>query len=427
MIGTAFALVMSGIQNKHIDMTQGLQGEPQMKILIKYIWFFLLASLCFFGCSTTQSARQCRFDVSKTSASWDMQTLDQAFQLACDVGTTTLMVVTDGKIVSSMGDIDRPLYTHSARKALLSALIGQHLGTGSNQINLESTLAELGINDEPHPLTPCQQQAKVLHLIKSVSGINHEAAAEGGLLKHEKDKRLGSKPNPPGIIWAYNNWDYNALTTIFEQRTGMSVYQAFQSGIADPLEMQDFSQDSVFYVTDKNLSKHSKAGFKMSARDLAKFGQLYLNKGNWKGRQIIPAAWIERIATDYVETGKKGMDSAHSYLWWLPVDKKSREMGIPEGTYIARGFGSQVVVVIPAWETVIVHQFDTQQTIHYVKELMEKKGTNFKQAINYIYVCKFPLFSLNAFCRQCGWTANFLSDNNFVKIFSKIIEAHIEN
>ena len=73
------------------------------------------------------------------------------------------------------------------------ALAGQHLGTGPKQINLESTLAELNINDQPNPLTPLQQQAKVLHLIKSVSGINHEAAAEDGLLKKEKDSGTVNK------------------------------------------------------------------------------------------------------------------------------------------------------------------------------------------------------------------------------------------
>jgi CubicO group peptidase (beta-lactamase class C family) len=205
------------------------------------------------------------------------------------------MVVTKGEVVKSMGGLDEPLRVHSVRKALLSTIVGQHVGKGPDQINLDSTLAELNINDKPNPLTPLQQQAKVLHLIKSISGINHAAAAEAGLMQAEKDKRLGHEPNPPGTVWAYNNWDYNTLTTIFEQETGMTVYEAFKTGIAEPLGMQDFTKNSFSYEYEKRLSKHPKAGFKMSARDLAKFGQLYLDKGKWGGRQIIPAAWIERI------------------------------------------------------------------------------------------------------------------------------------
>ena len=137
--------------------------------------------------------------------------------------------------------------------------------------------AELNINDKPNPLTSQQQLAKVLHLIKSISGINHAAAAEAGLMEAEKDRRLGHEPNPPGTVWAYNNWDYNALTTVFEQETGKTVYEAFKTGIAQPISMQDFTRSSVFYEYERHISRHPKAGFKMSARDLARFGQLFLN------------------------------------------------------------------------------------------------------------------------------------------------------
>ena len=130
-----------------------------------------------------------------------------------------------------------------------------------NQINLNSTLAELYINDSPNSLTELQQQATVLHLIKSISGINHKAAGEGGTMQPEKDRRLGHKPNPPGTIWAYNNWDYNALTTIFEQETGMTVYEAFKVGIAEPLELQDFNENSVFYSSQRKIFRASKSRF----------------------------------------------------------------------------------------------------------------------------------------------------------------------
>jgi CubicO group peptidase (beta-lactamase class C family) len=347
--------------------------------------------------------------------------LDEAFKFACDLGSNNLIVVTNGEVVKSMGELDKPLHLHSVRKALLSAIVGQHVGMEPNQINLESTLAELGINDEPRPLTPFQQQAKVLHLIKSTSGINHPAAAEGGLMERDKNIRLGHKPNPPGTVWAYNNWDYNALTSIFEQETGLTIYEAFKKGIAEPLEMQDFNEKSVYYEYATELSMHPKAGFSMSARDLAKFGQLYLNKGKWKGKQIIPKEWIDRITDDYTVTGKKLLRSGHGYLWWVPVDSKSREMGIPDGTYAATGFGSQRIVVIPRWDTVIVHQVNV---IDCIVSVMKKQETTIKGAIIHLYMCKFALFSLRKDCQKCGGAANFF-DSGFVKILSKIVDARI--
>ena len=63
----------------------------------------------------------------------------------------------------------------------------------------------------------------------------------------DKQRLLGTAPNVPGTVWAYNNWDYNALTTIFEQSTGLRVAQAFLKGIAHPLAMQDYRPAAVFY------------------------------------------------------------------------------------------------------------------------------------------------------------------------------------
>ena len=392
-----------------------------MRVLKHVVWLIATAFIIN-GCATcSRNETECNLAKTEVNPVWDAEKLDEAFQFACELGSTNLIVATNGEVIKSMGELDKPLRLHSVRKALLSAIVAQHVGTGPNQINLETTLAELEINDKPNPLTPLQQQAKVLYLLKSTSGINHPAAAEGGLMEKDKHKRLGQKPNPPGTVWAYNNWDYNALTTIFIQETGLSIFEAFKEGIADPLGMQDFGKDAVYLEYERELSMHPKAGFKMSARDLAKFGQLYLNKGKWNGKQIIPEEWIDRITDDYTITGKKLLRSGHGYLWWVPVDNKSREMGIPEGTYVATGFGSQRIVVIPHWDTVIVHQVNV---IDCIVSVMKKQQTTFKGAIIHLYMCKFPLFSWREDCQNCGFVANFL-DSGFVKILSRIIDARI--
>jgi CubicO group peptidase (beta-lactamase class C family) len=368
----------------------------------------------------------CPLTPAETTIGWDVSKLDEAFRFACELGTTTLIVATNGEVVRTMGDLAAPHRVHSVRKALLSALVGQHVGARPRQINLENTLAELGIDDEPVPLTGQQKEAKVLHLIKSVSGINRPAAAEGGLMQKDKDRRLGQTPNTPGTKWAYNNWDYNALTTIFVQETGLSVYAAFTEGIADPLGMQDFGKAAVALEYERGLSIHPKAGFTLSARDLLKFGQLCLNKGDWQGREIVPPSWIDRITQDYTLTGRAGLRSAHGYLWWVPVDEKSRLMGVPVGTYIATGFGSQRIVVIPAWNTVIVHQVDTRPFFKCCRELMSELGYGFKDAVTDIFVkCRYLGTLSGSFCRRCGWAFNFVEGESFVRIFEKILEARI--
>ena len=131
----------------------------------KFIAMLLVLALAMFiyGCAASQEKAECNFSNTKDDSMWDMQKLDEAFELACELGSTTLVLTTNGNVVKSMGDLQTSYRVHSARKALLSALVGQHVGAGPNQIKLNSTLAELYIDDSPNSLTELQQQATVLH------------------------------------------------------------------------------------------------------------------------------------------------------------------------------------------------------------------------------------------------------------------------
>ncbi|MCW5772877.1 MAG: serine hydrolase [Rhodospirillaceae bacterium] len=327
---------------------------------------------------------------------WNAAALDRAFAYAQSLGTDSLAVVTDGVVVRAMGDLGRRYDVHSMRKAFLSALVGQHLGPGAGRIDLDATLAALDIDDFPKPLSPRQRRATVLHLVKSISGIDHLAAAEDGQAA-ERTRRLGSGENEPGTKWAYNNWDYNALTTIFERRTGMGIAAAFQAGIAAPLGMEDYTPASVRYVGDPGVSQHRAAMFRMSARDLVRFGQLYLSLGTWNGKQVLPRGWVARITGDYTATGDRGLHAGHGYLWWIP----GPETGLPPGTYWALGLGFQAVFVIPAWKTVIVHQADTTafraRVVATAREQNIGIGAALEQVVLY---CLAPANASSDYCRN---------------------------
>jgi len=346
---------------------------------------------------------------------WNPEALDRALDYAKSLSTDTLMIVTDGVVVRSFGDLHRPRMTHSMRKALLSALVGQHAGPGPKQLDLDATLKELGIDDEPGPLSPLQSQAKVLHLIKNTSGINHAAAAEAGLTQ-EKDRRLGDGENAPGTVWAYNNWDHNVLTSVFESATGLSVGEAFKSGIADRIGMQDFSTASVSYVSEPQVSQHRAAMFEMSARDLASFGQLYLSKGNWRGDQVIPGSWVERIVSDQTPTGDPGLKSGHGYLWWIP----GPETGLPRGTYFAWGLGQQALFVLPEWRTVVVHQADMQEFLERLLEITKEEQIDTATALERLALhCLEISHAGSDFCRD----DRFILRREFDRLISLIVQA----
>ncbi|MDQ0316681.1 serine hydrolase domain-containing protein [Amorphus orientalis] len=340
--------------------------------------------------------------------------LDYLSRLSADA----FVIVTDGEIVASLGPLDTVYNVHSVRKAMLNAVVGQHVGDAPDELPLDATLEQLGIDDEPDPLTPLQRQATVLHLVRSMSGINHPAAAEGGLTA-DKDKRLGHDENQPGSVWAYNNWDYNALTTILEEQTGQSVAEAFKSGIADPLGFQDFSEESVSRSVELDLSQHPAAAFRLSARDLARFGQLYLDGGVVDGKAVLPATWIDRISNDYVDTGMPGLRGGHGYLWWIP----DAETGLPEGSFFGWGLGQQAVFVVPVWDTVIVHQSDTTEFIKRWLNL-QREGVDGDTALEQIVVeCLQKGGPAIEFCRE----HRFTSRREFDGLISLIADARLSD
>jgi len=283
---------------------------------------------------------------------WDEAKLEKVLDHAKDIGTFALVIQTDGEIIASFGEIDSTTRIHSVRKAILSALVFQHL----DQIALEATLGELDIQDAPIPLSPIQETAKVIHLLKSTSGINHPAVSQLGSMQRDRDLLLGKEDNIPGLKWAYNNWDYNALSTIFEQETALSMEEAFRSGIAEPLGIENYD---VFYRRDTSLSIHPKVGFRLSAVAMAKFGQLFLQEGRWKGQQLIPAKWIRKIPKEFTPTANQNNERfGHGYLWWIQA--KGYAGGLPQGSFVATGAWGQRILVIPAWNTVVAHKTMTE-------------------------------------------------------------------
>ena len=277
---------------------------------------------------------------------WSSARLEGVRQHAESLGTAALMILTDGEVVAAWGDVERTFVMASIRKSLLSALYGIYRAEGP--IDLSQTMADLGIDDEP-PLTNAEKQATVADLLKARSGVYHEAASETPGARNARPLR-GS--HPPGAFWYYNNWDFNVLGTIFEQRTGIGIYDALEQRLGRPLQMQDFTADNGRYYDQEALSAHPVYHFDMSARDMARFGLLYLRRGCWRGRQLIPAAWIDRSTTPYSDVGDERR--GYGYMWWIG---KAEAFG-GHALYMARGGDGHALYVVPALDVVVVHRID---------------------------------------------------------------------
>ncbi len=326
-------------------MYKGLKRPPKLKSItsLSIVFFFLISAT---------SHAQDRFPgetwmqyTSPEEAGWSSEKLKDAMAFSDSIGSAAFMLVYDGAVITTKGDIERRYMCHSVRKSFLSALYGVHAGDGNIKVN--KTLAELNIDDKD-ALTSIEKQAKILDMLKARSGVYHPAAYETAGMKRIRPKR-GS--HAPGTFWYYNNWDFNTLGFIFEQETGAKIFEEFDRRIAGPLQMEDYRARDGYYHLEPEHSIYPAYPFRMSARDMARFGLLYLNNGNWQGKQLIPAAWVRETAQSY---SKARGDTGYGYMWWILGGDFEKY-----GAYTASGVGAQTITVLPKLDIVFVHRVDT--------------------------------------------------------------------
>jgi CubicO group peptidase (beta-lactamase class C family) len=337
------------------------KSSPANSSHIKIVSTLILFSTIFFLCNCSDEPVAPVPDpneleyVTPEDVGYSSQKLEDARQFAEQSGFDAVMTLYDGKILFSWGNVTQNYWTHSIRKSLLSALYGIHVYNGN--INLNATMEDLNIDDIPPSLTNEEKQATVMDLIKSRSGIYHEAAAEDQTMIDLRPQR-GS--HPPGTFYYYNNWDFNVAGVILEQQTGKGIFEEFERIIAKPIGMQDFRAENCIYQYELEKSMHPAYPFRMSARDMARFGALFQKNGVWKGQHIIPVGWIDESTTVYslVDTT---FGVGYGYMWKI----------YPEGSVVSQMMGGyrifghtglggiQALMIIPDLKLVIVERTNT--------------------------------------------------------------------
>ncbi len=282
---------------------------------------------------------------------WSQQGLQEVFTFTDSIGTAALLIVSDGVVIASRGRVEHSFRAHSLRKSMLSALVG--IAVHEGVIDTTHTLGQLGINDSGQ-LTTMERTASVIDLLAARSGVYHSAASETSDARAGRPARGSYQPDKH---WYYNNWDFNALGTIYSQLTGQSVGEAFEALLAGPLGMEDFQLHEHFrYQHEPEYSQHPAYKFRVSARDLARFGTLFLNEGRWEDSQILPAAWVVQSTTMRSRTDQRGTKSGYGLMWWVTGPNA---LGLPEGSFTASGSGGQRMTILPGAATIIVHLMDT--------------------------------------------------------------------
>jgi len=267
--------------------------------------------------------------------------MDQVVDALRALPTTAFLVLDGDEVVLDYGDNVTPTYLASARKSVLSVLFGGPITSGV--VALDATLDDLGI-DDIGGLLPGERRATVRDLLTARSGVYHPAATGTGL--------EGSAPprgsQPPGAWFHYNNWDFNALGTIFERCTGRGVFDALAEDLAAPLGFEDFDPGRQRLLGRPDRSVHLAHHFFLSGRDLGRIGRLMIRRGRWGDRQIVPASWVAESTSVQVDRGP-GAPLDYGYLWWVP-------RGLPAGSFLALGNFGQYMLGVPPLDLVIVHR-----------------------------------------------------------------------
>ncbi|WP_086030530.1 DUF2306 domain-containing protein [Tenacibaculum holothuriorum] len=279
--------------------------------------------------------------------------------------TTSMLVLENGKIVFEYGDISEISNLNDAKISILSMLFGKYIEDGS--INLNETIEDNNVNDFLG-LLPIEKQATIDHLLSSSSGVLYSDKDRRNFTLFENKKRGSVQP---GEYFSFNNWDYNVATYILEKKSGNNFHKEIEQQLAIPLEFQDWNikNQSEDYTHNSKFDTHYTH---LSTRDMAKIGQLMLQEGKWKGKQIIPKNWIKKITSsvipiDTVRTRIGGdisspLQETYGYLWW----GFDRFYDNPDfnGAYTAWDMTGQFITVIPKRNVVVVHKTKLDYLTH---------------------------------------------------------------
>ncbi len=158
------------------------------------------------------------------------------------------------------------------------------------------------------------------------------------LKKYTYDVKIKVEPD---LRYEYQSVNAQLLSFAIEKATGKTTGRYLQEKIWEPLGMEYYA--SWNYDSEKNKNTKAFCCLNARARDFAKFGRLYLNKGDWNGKQIISEEWIKR-STSVINNSFDSQGYHYTYMWRV----------MDSGAFFAKGLLGQYIWVYPDKNLVIV-------------------------------------------------------------------------
>ena len=164
----------------------------------------------------------------------------------------------------------------------------------------------------------------------------------------------------PGTVFEYSSATTNLISRVIRERIGDDkVYHALpRTALFDPLSMS-----SAIFELDPAGTFIGSSYVYATPRDFARFGQLYLQDGEWAGRKILPKSWI-----DYSRTPAKASNGTYGAHWWVN-QSGDRFPDLPRDAFFMGGNDGQYVIVIPSKNAVIVRMGVTRAPATFEDDL----------------------------------------------------------
>ncbi|GAB3783574.1 serine hydrolase domain-containing protein [Dyella agri] len=275
--------------------------------------------------------------------------------------TKAIVVLHDGRLIAERYapgyGPDTPIWAHSLTKSLTSALIGILVREGRLQLPQVAPVAGWQSPGDPRRAITIDQ------LLRMDSGLPFDET--GGALNPltrmtflERDMAAYAAHMPlaraPGTVWGYSNLGYVLLGRMVTDAAGGSAVDAerfAQRELFAPLGMAH-----TVIQADADGSLIGASGSYGTARDFARFGQLYLDDGVVGGQRILPAGWVAYSHSQTLDTG-------YGAGFWLNIKNDTRVPvwsapwgmpQLPKDMYYARGAFGQYVVIVPSERLVVV-------------------------------------------------------------------------
>lgn len=247
----------------------------------------------------------------------------------------------------------------SVTKSVVSALIGIAHGEGKIP-SLDQPLVEW-FPEYPELNTPERKRVTLAHVLSMTSGFEWNESVSYADPRND-EIRMTRDPQPlryalspsfavdPGSDFNYNGGLTQVMAAVLVRATKTSLQDYARTKLFEPLGITD-----VEWLGNLAGMPAAASGLRLRARDLAKFGSLYLHDGKWNGKQVIPASWIQLSTRRHFRfrprTGPDaGGEFGYGYFWWYSCYPSAA--GLIEAR-TAIGNGQQRIFVLPGLDMVV--------------------------------------------------------------------------